>query len=123
MDARIPSKPNPFLTDYLRGGECRGIITERTNTALMMYQAEVAKRSAALAKSAHATVEIGGVQHDRWVGTLTVGELGIADDYVLPHEFGADDRYDANRGDPTFDETEGARDLNFVLESLIWVPL
>lgn len=123
MESDIPTDPNPFLTDYLRGPECFGIITERTHTAQWMYQGEVSKRSAALAGSAHSSVDIGGVKRDRWVGTLTVGDLGLAGDYILPHEFGADERYDANKGDPAFDETEGAHDLNLVLETLIWMPL
>jgi hypothetical protein len=122
MDASIPL-PNHFVKDYLLGPECRGIITERTHTALWMYQAEVTKRSGGLARSAHASIGRGGLKNDRWIGTLTIGEFGIVGDYVLAHEFGADKRFDSNRGDPAFDETEGAHDLNLVLETLIWMPL
>lgn len=122
MDASIPI-PNPFVKDYLLSAECRGIVTERTHTALRMYQAEVAKRTGALARSAHATVHRGGLKDDRWIGTLTVGDTGITGEYALAHEFGADERFDSNRGDPAFDETEGAQDLNLVLETLIWRPL
>lgn len=122
MRATIPI-PNPFVKDFLVGAQCRGIITERTNTALLMYQATVAKRSGALAGAAHASIGRGGVKNDRWVGTLSVGDLGVGVDYVLAHEFGADERFDGNRGDPSFDETEGAHDLNTVLETLAWMPL
>lgn len=122
MDAKIPT-PNYWRREWLKGAQCRAVITERTHTAEMLYRAGVAKRSGALARSAHASVAIGGTSTRYWEGTLTIGDLGLAGDYVLAHEFGAAQRYDSNKGDPTFDETEGAHDLNAVLHALVWVPL
>lgn len=122
MQADIP-EPNPWRQDWLKGSDCRAVITERINTGQMLYQAGVSKRSDALARSARTTVAIGGTSTRYWEGTLIVGETGIAAGYVLAHEFGADDRYDENRGDPTFDETKGAHDLNATLQALSWIPL
>ncbi|KLI04508.1 MULTISPECIES: hypothetical protein [Mycolicibacterium] len=122
MEHRVPL-PNPWRRDWLRGPECRALVTERIHTAQMMYQAAVAKRSSALARSAHTTVALTGSNVKYWAGTLSVGETGMAATYVLAHEFGADERYDENRGDPSFDETEGARDLNDILETIAWVPM
>lgn len=123
MKTSIPDKPSPWRQDYLKSTECRAVIAERINTAQMLYQAGVAKRSTDLARSTHVSTAIGGTSTKYWVGTLTVGDIGVASGYVLAHEFGADERFDANRGDPSFDETEGAHDLNAVLQSLVWVPL
>lgn len=117
MDIDIPD-PNPWRGDFLLGPQCRAIVTERGNTAVMLYQAEVAKRSSELAASAHCHVDRGGRRRNYWAATVSVGS-----GHILPHEFGADTRYDENRGDPSFDETEGAHDLSNVLEMLIWVPL
>lgn len=122
MEANVPSH-NPWRRDWLRGNECRSLVSERINTAQMMYQAAVSKRSTALARSARTTVRLTGSQAKYWVGILLVGETGLASEYALAHEFGADERFDENRGDPAFDETEGARDLNEILETIAWVPM
>lgn len=122
MEADIPDR-NPWRRDWLRGSDSRALVGERINTAKMMYQAAVAKRSTALARSAHTTVMLTGSRAKYWVGILIVGETGLAAEYVLAHEFGADERFDANRGDPAFDETEGARDLNEILETIARVPM
>lgn len=122
MDVDIPDR-NPWRREWLRGSDARALVTERINTAQMMYQAGVAKRSTALARSAHTTVMLTGRRAKYWVGILIVGETGLASEYVLAHEFGAEERFDANRGDPAFDETEGARDLNEILETIAWVPM
>lgn len=123
MRTSIPESPSLWRQDYLKSTDCRKVIAERIHTAEMLYQAGVAKRSSDLARSTHVSTAIGGTTTKYWEGTLTVGETGLAADYVLAHEFGADERFDANRGDPSFDETEGAHDLNAVLQSMIWVPL
>jgi len=57
--------------------------------AMLLYQATVAKRTGALAASAHATTEIGGARSDRHIGVLLVGGRGV--DYSLAHEFGVGD--------------------------------
>jgi hypothetical protein len=124
VDVDIPEK-NPWRGQWLRSRECRALVTERGRTAEMLYQAEVAKRTGGLARSTHLSTALGGVKKNYWEATLTVGgpsPVGLID-YVLPHEFGARERYDDNRGDPTFDETQGDRDLDLVLDMLAWVPM
>ena len=124
MKCHVPNR-NPWRGQWLVGRECRVMVTERINTAEMLYQAEVAKRTGRLAGSPRVTVRRGGAKRNYLEGVLTVGgesARGMVD-YIPPHEFGASDRFDANRGDPSFDETEGDRDLELVLDMLAWVPL
>ena len=78
-----------------------------------------------MAAATRVTTALGGKKRNYWEATLTVGgpsSRGLID-YILPHEFGARERYDSNRGDPLFDETEGAHDLDLVLDLLAWVPM
>jgi hypothetical protein len=96
---------------------------ERGQTAALLYEAGVAKRSADLARSVRSTVGRGGERGNYLEATVVAGAVGPAADYVLPHEFGAHERYRENHGDPRFDETEGAHDLEQVLEMLAWVPM
>jgi hypothetical protein len=104
----------------------RSIVFERAEVAHALYVEQVAKRTGRLAASAHASTEIGGVDHDRWVGVLTVG--GTVD-YALPHEFGtkADVEgpvQESTGGVHNLDNTlrtgghHAAHDLNRVLEEL-----
>lgn len=86
MDVRIYPHPNPALTAVLTGARMRSIVFEVAEIAHALYVDQVAKRTGRLAASAHASTEIGGVDHDRWTGVLTVGGSGV--DYALPHEFG-----------------------------------
>lgn len=109
-DINIP-KPNPAVAAAKKSAQMQAIMSHLANTAMLLYQAKVAKRSGELARSARATTEIGGKRHDMWVGVLTVGT-----DHGLPHEFGADvplfgDKEDSHR-------QKASRDLNFVLENL-----
>ncbi|MBY0440984.1 MAG: hypothetical protein K2Q25_02415 [Mycobacteriaceae bacterium] len=104
MDVNIP-EPNRALTELLVSARMRAIVEERANTAAMLYQAQVAKRTGRLAASAHASTEIGGVRQDRWIGVLTVGS---ALPYGASHEFGT----------RAHGQTDAAHDLNRVLEQL-----
>lgn len=124
MDVDIPD-PNPWRGQWLKSTQCRALVTERTHTAEMLYQAEVTRRTGGLAGATRVSTALGGPKRNYWEGTLTVGgpsAQGLID-YVLPHEFGARERYDENRGDPLFDETQGAQDLDLVLELLALVPM
>lgn len=114
MDVKLYRSPNPALAANLRGAEMRSAVRQVAEIGEALYREEVAKRTGRIAAATHVSTEIGGVDSDRWIGVLTVGGAGA--DYALAHEFGADERYDANRGDPAFDETQGAQDLNRVLE-------
>ncbi|MCV7354494.1 hypothetical protein [Mycolicibacterium fluoranthenivorans] len=109
--------PNPGLAAFLLSGDCRRAVEERANMAMLLYQARVAKRTGALARSAHASTEIGGVRHDRHIGVMTVGR-GV--DYELPHEFGRGNHPGSVHDLDSDHETiqQGADDLNAVLEEL-----
>lgn len=120
MEVDIP-QPNPALTALLRSSRIREICFERAETAQWLYQARVAKRSSALARTAHAHTEIGGARHDRWIGVLSVHG---AIEYEAAHEFGYRSRgkgpgrgKEGPRQRGRF-EIPGALDLNAVLEEL-----
>lgn len=109
-EIRIP-KPNAALRAAQTSTNMRQILESIANTGVMLYQAKVAKRTGALARSARAHTEIGGKHKNMWVGVVTVGTS-----HGLPHEDGANvplfgDRNDSHR-------QKAARDLNFVLENL-----
>lgn len=112
-------KPNPAIAEILVSATMRRICEGRANMALLLYQAQVSKRTGALASSAHAHTEIGHVLkgQDRWIGVLTVGGRGV--DYALPHEFGRGDHprsvHDLDGGQSV---QKAADDLNVVLEQL-----
>jgi hypothetical protein len=107
MDVDIP-EPNPALAAVLLSPAIRAICAERANTAQWLYQSRVAKRSSALARSAHAHTEIGGWRQDRWIGVLSV-HSGI--EYEAAHEYGHKSRKARK-------PIAGAHDLNAVLEEL-----
>lgn len=110
MDVNLP-RPNPALTAVLMSPTMARIVEERANTAAALYQSQVAKRTGRLAATAHAGVEVGGMKHDRFVGTLTVGgpgPLGVAG-YAAAHEFGHNTRTGV---------AAAAHDLNRVLQLL-----
>lgn len=87
MELNIP-EPNPALTALFLSTEMEAICLQEAEIYKDLYQAQVAKRTGALAASAHASTEIGGIRHDRHIGVLTVGE-GL--DYGAAHEFGVGD--------------------------------
>jgi hypothetical protein len=115
MEVDIP-EPNPALTALLISPEMQALVLERAEVAKALYQAQVAKRTGALAASAQAHTEIGGVRHDRHVGYVTVGE-GLA--YGAAHEFGVGDHpgsvHNLNGRNIIH---PAAHDLNRVLEEL-----
>lgn len=90
MDLTIYPEPNPAVTAALLSAATRAYLEGRLLTAAMLYQAQVAKISTRLARSAHTHVGIGGADHDRWVGDLVVGGQGAsgAVDYAAAHDFG-----------------------------------
>lgn len=85
----------------------REIVSDRAQTGGMLYQAQVMKRTGALAASAHHSTDIGGILHDRWVGVMTAGGIGPRGgvDYAASHEFGTD-------------FVDAAHDMNVVLDEL-----
>lgn len=122
MDVKIYRFPNRAIGTVLVSPEVRRIVEERVHTALALYQAQVAKRTGALARSARVSTAIEPVLkgQPRWVGTLTVG--GSTVDYAAAHEFGRGDRpgsVDADANDPDAGIIQhAAHDLNVVLENL-----
>ena len=72
------------IGDWLKGPDCKQLMRTKTNEALMIWQAFVAKQSGELARTGKARVAMSG---DRWVGTVTIG-AGV--DYAASHEFGHD---------------------------------
>lgn len=91
MEVHIP-EPNEALAEILVSGRMREIVEERINTAALLYQAEVAKRTGNLAAAAHPTTEISSVVkgQPRWVGDLVVGGESPRGEveYAAAHEFG-----------------------------------
>lgn len=109
-------EPNPALTAALLSPRMQAIVLERVELAKALYQAQVAKRTGALAASAHADTHIGGARHDRHVGTLTVGG-GLG--YGAAHEFGVGDHpASVHNLDGPNRIQDAAHDLNRVLEEL-----
>ena len=92
------------LGEVLLSSDMRRLVESRANTAAMLYQALVAKRTGQLARDVKVSTYIGG---DRWRARVTVGENIVHD---LPHEFGHD-----RQNGPRVD---GAEDLKKVLRML-----
>lgn len=114
MEIDFPT-PNRALAEVLLSQRIREICYERADMAMMLYQAEVSKRSGALARAAHPHTEIGGRRHDRWIGVLSVAASTV--DYEAAHEFG----YTHELGEGEHGPGEfipGHHDLNRVLEQL-----
>ncbi|WP_405490477.1 hypothetical protein [Nocardia sp. NBC_00511] len=119
-DVNIPSRPNPFITQWLVSPECRAMVFESAELYQALYREIVAKRTGELAKSAHVSTDLEG---DRWVGVMTVGSSTAY--YAGWHEFGltgADHeapRRDANTAREVFSEVhKGAHDLNKILNMM-----
>lgn len=110
-------EPNQALAEALTSPQMHAAVEERINTAAMLYQAEVAKRTGALAAAVHTHVGIGGIGHDRMVGELVVGGAGPRGkvDYGAAREYGADVVVDGERHVAA---NEAHHDLQQVLEQL-----
>ncbi|AVJ50229.1 neck protein [Mycobacterium phage Mendokysei] len=107
-------EPNPAVAAVKMSPRMRGILEHIGHTAVLLYQARVAKRTRRLALSARATVEVAGARHDTLAGVVTVGGHGAG--YALPHEFGADVPLFGDHEEEH--EQPAAHDLNRVLEEL-----
>ena len=94
MDVNIP-EPNEGLADWFKGPENRRIMEEISNTAAMLAQAEIHKRTGALAHSVNGHVEIGGHNKDRYIAEVTIGGNGV--DYAASYEFGTSTGNEAHR--------------------------
>jgi hypothetical protein len=79
-DVNVPA-PNPFLTQWLVGPECRSAVHEAGVMAEAIYRELAAKRTGRMAASTHVTTEI---ENGRWVSLMTVTVP-----YAAPEEFGA----------------------------------
>lgn len=118
MDVNI-YRPNPALAATLRGDHIRAILHEiGDGVALPLYHSIVHKRTGRLDASAEFHTEIGGIDHDRWVGVMSVGG-GPLVDYELPHEFGHGNHLrSVHNLDGGNNIEQAAHDLNRVLEEL-----
>lgn len=95
----------PGFGQVLMSQQYRRLLESHANTAAMLYQAVVAKRSGALARDVRVHTRVGGLANDRWVAQLIVGEQI---DYGASHEFGTAAKNHENR----------AKDLDKVLQML-----
>lgn len=113
MDVDLASHPSA-VGAFMVSPRCRSICFEIAEIAQALYQAQVAKRTGALARAAHAHTEIGGIRHDRWIGVLSVAASTV--DYEAAHEFG----YTVHRGEKIGpgEFVAGQHDLNAVLAEL-----
>lgn len=114
MDVDLSHNPSA-VGEFMLSQRCREICYERADMAMMLYQAEVAKRSGALARTAHAHTEIGGKRHDRWIGVLSVASRQV--EYEAAHEFGYTHKIGKGKQGPG-EFIPGHDDLNAVLEQL-----
>lgn len=113
MDVDLAEHPSA-VGAFMVSPRCRSICFEIAELAQALYQAEVAKRTGALARTAHAHTEIGGIRHDRWIGVMSVAASTV--EYEAAHEFG----YTAHRGSQIGPGrfVAGHDDLNTVLDQL-----
>lgn len=94
------------LGRVLLSPEYKRVMERGGNTAALLYQALVAKRTGQLARDVQVRTRIGGRRNDRWETHVVVGEHVPQD---LPHEFG----YERDG-----EEVAGAKDLDQVLRML-----
>lgn len=119
-DINVPSRPNPFITQWLVSPECRALVFESAELYQALYREIVAKRTGELAKSAHVSTDIEG---DRWIGVMAVGSSTAY--YAASHEFGttgsglSEPSRTANTAREVFNEVhQGAHDLNKILNMM-----
>ncbi len=67
-DVNVPA-PNPFLTQWLIGPECRSAVFQAGEMAEALYRQIAAKRTGRMAASTHVTT---GIENGRWVSLMTV---------------------------------------------------
>jgi len=78
---------NPGLIgEVLLGDEIRDACGAIANVAAGLAQAQVPKRTGALAGSIHGHTEIGGMKNDRWIGVVSMGGDAY---YAASVEYGA----------------------------------
>ena len=94
MDVDIP-EPNEGLAAWFKGAENERIMDEIARKAALLAQAEIHKRTGALAASVDGHVEIGGHNKDRYVAEVTIGGNGV--DYAASYEFGTTKGNEAHR--------------------------
>ena len=94
MDVDIP-EPNEGLAGWFKGVENQRIMDEIATKAALLAQAEIHKRTGALAASIDGHVEIGGHHKDRYVAEVTIGGHGV--DYAASYEFGTSTGNEAHR--------------------------
>lgn len=85
MQNNIP-EPNPFITEWLVGPECRRLMNLAGFQAQTLYRAVEVKRTGEMAASAVVEVRLGGLRRDRLIAALTVKDPASAS-----HIFGAGD--------------------------------
>lgn len=85
-NVNVPT-PNPFVTQFLRSGAAKVLVTTAGNRLAAIYRFNVHKRSGALAASARVNAVMGGRKKDRWEAHVTVGDPLTAW-YAASHEFG-----------------------------------
>lgn len=90
MKNDVPA-PNPFVTSWLLGDECRDLVQATLLRAMAYWQLTAAAhaRTGRELSSARTSVHIGGVHGDRWIGELLVGGPDSAAPYTLSDQFGA----------------------------------
>ena len=89
MDVSIPD-PNEGLAGWFMSADNRRIMDEIATKAGLLAQAEIHKRTGALTASVNAHVEVGGHRNDRYVGEVTIGNVGTVD-YGASYVFGTND--------------------------------
>ncbi|WP_067891206.1 hypothetical protein [Nocardia vaccinii] len=80
----IPADPNPFITAWLVGPECKAMMTYVGFVVQQLYRALEVKRTGEMAASAVVDVHLGGVKHDRYITDVWVTDPGAP-----AHIFGA----------------------------------
>lgn len=110
MEVDLKTDPSA-VGEFMMSQRCRDIVSERAELAALLFQAEVAKRTGALARTAKAHTEVGGKRHDRWVGVVSVASGSVY--YEAAHEFGY-----TSKGKDGGHFIPGHHDLNIVLGQL-----
>lgn len=83
--------PNPFITSWLVGDQCRDLMQTHIQRALAFWRltAGLHARTGREVSSARTSVHIGGVRGDRFVAELIVGGADSPAPYTLSDQFGA----------------------------------